>query len=277
MSTRRAQLRIGLLALVAPLAAGCGDGSDRDRGPDVRPPAPPAQRAVPVEDSDPGGSGEPCSAPAPVVPAPTDRTGSRARLEAAVRTATRSDRRFVTRLVLRPGTQGPFTARLAGTRQADGSSRATLRWTGAAAIVLPDAEVAIAANRVRIRGTGRDNAWRDVGSASGAALDVGRELLDHPFLLQVVRTSRDGGRIDVVLQARAGELRAYATNERRGPVSDLLRGARSLRITAHLDEGELVGDRFQLVTTVPAGIPALAPFSGRVVRVVGTTGSCPTP
>lgn len=264
-------LRLAILAAAASLAGACGDeGDDAPRAdPATRPTT--TTRAATSERG-----GRPCPFPAPVLDPSTEHADARGRIDGAVDVATRTDRRFVTRLeLLLVGTQGRFRARLTGTRRADGSSRATLRWSDPAALLLPDAELAVRANRILLRtgpdGTGR---WRDAGSASGVALDVGRELLDHPFLLRVVGAARAGERLDVTLESPPPRLRAYATSERNGPVTELLRAARSLRITANLDDGELVGDRFRLVTTVPEGIPALAPLAGRVVVVTGTTGSC---
>lgn len=291
MHMRRAQLLIVVVALAALAATGCGgrdvEGSAGNGGSTTREPergttpepgrgtTPEPGRGTPADAAGPAGTSGPCTAPERLPTGSGGRAGAQASVAVAVRSATRTDRRFVTRLAVRTGTQQPFTARLAGTRRADGTSRATLRWSGAAGILLPDAELAIAANRIRMRSTEPTGAWHDVGSASGASLDVGRELLDHPFLLQVVRVGRDGDRVDVELEARPRELRAHATTERWGPVTELLRDARSLRVTAHLDEGELVGDRFRLVTTIPPGIPVLAALAGRPVRVEGTTGSCP--
>lgn len=269
MTRRSTPSTIALVAIATAAVAGCGEHS-RER------PAAPSMPTSTVAGPEIVEIAERCVPPSPLAARHHDVEPSvaRVRLDGSVRAATRADRRFITRLVLRAGSGGRFAGRLVGTRRAGGASRATLRWSGAAGILLPDAELAIGADRIRIR-TGSGSPWRDAGSASGAALDVGRELLDHPFLLRPVRAARRGNRLDVDLVAPPARLRAYATAERRGPVTELLRGARSLRITAHVRGDELVGDRFRLVTTVPSGIPTLTPLAGRLVEVVGSTGSCP--
>lgn len=265
MTRWRARITIGLLAVAG---SGCG-GEGRQPAPDAvhrdSPRTPATAAPAPLDR---------CAPPPLLVGRPVDAAAARERLTSAVRAARRTERRFVTNLSLRAGELGPFTARLVGTRRADGSSRATLRWSGAAAALLPDVDLAVHRDRIRIRDAGGASAWRDLGSASGVALDVGRELFDHPFLLRTRSAAGAGRRLDLRMEAPAAGLRAYATTERRGPITELLRNARSLRITAQVDGATLVGDRFRLVTVVPDGIPAIAALRGRVVEVAGATGLC---
>ena len=190
---------------------------------------------------------------------------------AAVR-RTREGGSFVTRLVLR---RPPFTAigTLRGRRLATGDSTGRLTWHGAARLLLPDATLAITGDQLRIR-TDSDASFRPLGSASGVALDVGRELLDHPFLLDAVAARALDATLSVTLQPRIGELRTYATTERRGPVTELLRETQSALLRVTVDDGRLVRDHFAFTTLVPDSPPFPDALAGWRVSISGETVRC---
>ncbi len=191
-------------------------------------------------------------------------------VDAAAGRSRRLGHRFETDLRIRSGLSASATLR--GRLLPTGESEARLEWSGPASLVLPDATVRIVGNSIYARSEG-DAAWRSLGSASGVALDVGRELLDHPFLLRPVAGREDEHRAVVELVADPAALRAYAGTERRGIATDLLVGARSLRITSLAAGGRLVADTFALTTRLP---PALAKVAGGpLARVTGATSYCP--
>ncbi len=202
----------------------------------------------------------------------------RASILRAAKRATQSGHRFVTRLALASGTTR-VDAILTGLRTGANESRAQLAWSGPASLVLPDLDLRIVGDRITTRDG--DDAWVDRGSASGVALDVGRELLDHPFLVRAVSGATHDPddrtptteRVDLV--APVTVLRRYATTERRGPVTDLLAAARSLRLTSTASGGELVQDRFTLVTRIPATLDVPGLRTGAPLAVTGTTRYCP--
>jgi hypothetical protein len=190
----------------------------------------------------------------------------------AARRAGNTRTRFTTSLQLHVERARFGGANLVGTR-AGGRSTGTLRWTGAASALFDDATLRIERDRLLVR-TKSDSTFRDVGSASGVTLDVGRELLAHPQLLEVVdaRGSERGARI--VLEAPAMRLRSYATTERQGPVTMLLASVRSLRLVVQVAGGRLVTDRFALRSRVPADVDLLRPLAGRAITLVGSTRHC---
>lgn len=261
------RLRVRNLALLLGvgwlLASGCGD--DRSE-PAARPTTTPGGT---VDRSSPVPAGEPAAScgDVPVPPlhgSPADSVEARVQLDRAARRATRAGHRMRIELDV-AGALGSRTASLEGRRLPTGESAARLDWT------VLGFDLRIVDDRLYRRRPLTD--WRDLGSASGAALDVGRELLDHAFLLDAVAARRDGRRLAVTLEAPAAQLRAYATTERRGPVTDLLTGTRMLRITSIVDRGRLAGDRFVLVATPP---PSLRPLLGRApVTIRGRSTYCP--
>jgi len=153
-----------------------------------------------------------------------------------------------------------------GRRLPDGTSEARVTVGAGRALLLR-----IVDDTIYVRAGTR---WTNRGSASGIALDVGRELFDHPFLLEPTAAMRDGTDHLVELAAPPAPLRDYATNERHGPVTELLADATALTITGRVARtGTLVGDSFVLETTLPPGIvPGLA---GRRARIEARTGYCP--
>ncbi|MCW2949809.1 MAG: hypothetical protein JWN41_822 [Thermoleophilia bacterium] len=173
-------------------------------------------------------------------------------LRAAAEQASVTRDRFATAAVLALDSGVTLRATLAGVHGSHGQSTGTLRWAGLARALLPSEQLRIADNEIAVRELRVGARWQPLGSASGIALDVGRELLMHPFLLDVTAVAR-GDRVLVVRSvARPADLRRYATNERHGLATELLAGARSLQIDALLVGGRLAGDRFQLVTVLPS-------------------------
>jgi hypothetical protein len=159
-----------------------------------------------------------------------------------------------------------------GSRGADGSSSARLRWQGPESLLLPDMTLRIVDDQLALR-TERDTAFRQLGSASGVSLDVGRELLAHPFLLEP-RAAR--GTLDdlaLTLDAPRDELRSYAVTERRGPITELLRDVEHLQITPRVIDGTLVADRFMLRTRVPKSFTEIAPLHDVVVTLPGVSNT----
>jgi hypothetical protein len=225
------------------------------------------EQAPPADRDDPT-----CPKPPAPADAQLDPAVARRLLDAAARRATAATGSFVTDLQVQLDGELLGTARLDGTRSRT-SSHGDLRWSGGAALLLPDMSLRIERDRLLVK-TERDDDERDIGSASGVALDVGRELLDHPQLLDVTAARGTRARFTVDLTAPAPRLRAYATGERQGPVTELLRGVRSLRLTAHVAAGRLAFDSFVLQTDVPPGIDELGALAGRTVTVAGQTRHC---
>lgn len=202
-----------------------------------------------------------------------DLAAARTTVLDAARRATTTGHRFSIALDLRAGRlRGEAT--IYGRRMPDNTSAALVRWTGAAGALLPDLGMRIVADRLYLQTGQFDAPWRLAGSASGVSLDVGRELLDHPFLLTTTNARGTGGMRSVTFAAPADQLRAYATSERRGPVTDLLRQARQLTLVAHVRGGQLVGDRFTLVTTVPEALRRGPIRAGVPIRIVGASSYC---
>ncbi len=256
-----------ILACVA-IAAGCGDsGSDSRRATTIdAPPAPAAPTVATAPD--------PCAAPAVTAPAGTaaDPAATRRLVDRAAAARTRSGGAFSTRLRI---TSPPLeaTGTLRGSRDADGDSRARLTWHGAAALLLADQQLAIVDDQLRVRAEGAAD-WTALGSASGIALDVGRELLDHPFLLRTGAARADAAVRTLRLTVDPAALRDYATTERRGPATELLAHTRSLRLDATVDGDRFVRDHFLLSTTVPDAAPWPQAFAGRDVTISGETVRC---
>lgn len=262
--------RMLLLALFAVCSCGSDGGErhanpspERSDAPADRGPTPPTSVAAHL-----------CTPPAVATHATTHRANLAAATRAlhrATSTATHTGHVFRTSLHLRFATGLVARATLNGRRTADGASTARLEWIGPASLVAPDADLRIEQDRLLVRLDAHHARWRDIGSASGIALDVGRELLTHPFLLQVtgVRGSSDSQTIS--LTAPAAGLRTYASTERRGWATDLLAGTRSLRYAAQLRSGRLAGDRFVLRTRLPQRSPLLP---GSAVTVQGATAYC---
>lgn len=183
---------------------------------------------------------------------------------AAAANATRTGHRFSTRLDL---AYGPLRARatLTGRRTPENSSVARIDWTGAAGLLLRDMQLRIIDDQLYTQPGPPSAPWQERGSASGVSLDVGRELLDHDFLLTTTAAWGDERAAAVAFTVPADRVREYATTERRGPVTDLLRSIRRLTLVAHVRDGRLVGDQFTLVTST----------AGRPMRIVGATRYCP--
>jgi hypothetical protein len=270
-----------LVAAVVPLAGACGDADDHGAG-SSREAASDATRSA--DRTPPAGDDRTSSGPcAPLVgrqagTSSIDADDGRALLGAATARSTRSGHRFVTDLRIDARTIR-LTGTLVGRRAPDGTSRARLTWTGLAALVAPDLDVRIVDDVIQLRPAGSEDSFSNAGSASGIALDVGRELLDHPQLLVARSATRsaDGNDTLVTLAAPAPALRTYATRERRGLATDLLRSARSLEITSTVRRGRLVGDRFVLRARLPAGTPLERIAADTPITITGTTRYCPLP
>lgn len=263
----RIRARIGLVAAAGLLLVACGGSDERESTPPRPPSADPAPEPArgPVMD---------CTAQGRVIV--TDRsstTAARTVVDAAAGRARRSGHRFTTLLTVRASGLRA-NARIQGRRLPGGASVANLERSGAATLLLPDLQLRIVDDQLYLARSD-DPAWRSIGSASGVALDVGRELLDHPFLLEPVAARASDGHVALDLVAPPASLRAYATAERRGPVTDLLRGTRRLTLTAHATGRRLTGDDFTLVTRIPESIdlPGLEP--GSPITVIGETSYCP--
>lgn len=258
-----------IFAAALALAAGCG-GSQGDAD-DTRS-RPSAERAAPAERSD--RAPVLCGSP----PRAVARGGSAARLQRARLALARATtaagargHRFVTAARITSARGVAITARIEGRRTPDGRSEAVLAWDGPVGLALPAGTGRIVDDQLYAR-RAHHQEWLELGSASGISLDVGRELLAHPFLLEVVGAAWRGDELHVAAVAPAARLRHYAGTERRGPPSELLRSASSLRITASVRSGRLVGDAFVLRTRVP---PGLGPrFAAGPVVVAASTGYC---
>lgn len=266
----RRPIRIpALLAVVALVGAvaGCGGPDAPPSTPKQQPAPPAAPAAVPAATDGCGAAPSTKSGGTPV----TDLVAARASIDRASRARTASGSRFTIRGTANVTGLPSARARITGTRTAANASAASLRWEGTARALLPDARLRIVRDTIGVRVAGTD--WRDLGSASGVSIDVGRELLEHPFLLEARSARRIDGALEVTLVAPTAALRDYATSERRGPVTDLLRGTRSLRLIARVDSsGALTGDRFTLATVLPASISER--LAGRAVTLRGSTTSC---
>ena len=265
-----------LLLAASLIVLGCGSAST----PPARNVDTPDQPA-PATATTPRATVDRCTPPLRIFPATSplaagDVDAATRELARAVTRAGASRRPFVTDgdVVVDDGLRA--RARLVGTRAANGSSSGHLDWRGAAGLLLPDGDLRIAGNQLALRRDDQRAAgFTPLGSASGIALDVGRELLTHPFLLDVVATGGSGSIRSFRLVARPDELRAYAGTERQGLATELLLGARSLTIDARVVDGTLVADTFRLVTTLPPRFEALA--GGGTVTVVGRTIAGCTP
>jgi hypothetical protein len=261
-----------LAAVVVPVLGACGS-EDASRGRDD----PAASRSGadrPARSA--GASCAPTTDPTTTPARSIDPASGRKLLDAAAARATRAGHRFVTDLQVDAGSVR-LTGTLAGRRTPDGASRARLTWTGVAALVATDLEVRIVDDVILLRPAGSRTRFAGAGSASGIALDVGRELLDHPQLLvarSATRTADDRTTV-VTLATPAPALRDYATRERRGLATDLLRSARSLKFTSTVRAGRLAGDRFVLRARLPAGTPLERIAAGTPITITGTTRYCP--
>lgn len=264
----RIHARIGLVVAVSVLLAACGSSESPEPTPRDTPstvPAPAAPAPGPVTD---------CSAQGRVVVSDPSSPGTARRIvEAAAVRARRSGHRFTTLLAVRASGLRA-NARIQGRRLRSGASVATVTWTGAARLLLPDLQLRIVEDQLYLQRGDRPG-WRSLGSASGVALDVGRELLDHPFLLDPVAARASGRHVALELVAPHERMRTYATTERRGPVTDLLGGTRRLALTAHVSGRRLTGDDFTLVTRNPASIDVPGLAAGTPITVTGETYYCP--
>ncbi|MCW2960387.1 MAG: hypothetical protein JWM90_774 [Thermoleophilia bacterium] len=264
-----------LVTMLALFAAGCG-GSDAPKEDAPRKPAQPG--VATTTDARSSGTARGCTPPAiPRAVGPVTNAARRT-LSAATRRATATAHQFHTRATIT--TQRGLTARaqVTGAVAPTGTSTARLRWEGAAALLLPDLALRIRDNRLAVGISGA--APVDRGSASGIALDVGRELHTHPFLLDLGAATTTPARTTpartvIAATARPAELRAYAGTERQGLATELLVGARRLTITTVIDDGRMTADTFTLVTQVPARFQRQL---GRgTVTVRATTAYCFTP
>ncbi len=202
--------------------------------------------------------------------ASTDLAGARSVVLAAARRATRSGHRFAVELDVAAG-RLRADATVFGRRSPTNASSALIVWSGA---LLPNVGLRIVDDQLYLQRGNFDSPWRRAGSASGVSLDVGRELLDHPFLLRATTARGDAAAMTVSFSAPAARLRAYATSERRGPVTDLLRQARQLTLVAQVRGGRLVGDRFTLVTTAPETLRMGPVATGTLIRIDGVSSYC---
>lgn len=204
----------------------------------------------------------------------TDLTGARSLVLAAARRATRTGHRFAVELDVAAG-RLRADATVFGRRTPANASSALVVWSGTAGVLLPDLGLRIVDDQLYLQRGNFDSPWQRAGSASGVSLDVGRELLDHPFLLRATSARGDSAAATTVtFTAPAERLRAYATSERHGPVTDLLRTARQLTLVAHVRGGRLVGDRFTLVTTAPDSLRLGPIATGTPIRIAGTSSYC---
>jgi hypothetical protein len=257
---------VALLAALAAGATGCGGSDGPAREPRDR--AEPAPARVVERDA----CGRPTAAPLDARHELVDLVTGRSKVDAAATRRTVSGGRFVTDLTVAVSRGPHLRGTLTGRRDANGTSSGTIRWRGASSLLVPDLDLRIVDDRLLVRRRSGDRTWATLGSASGVALDVGRELLMHPFLLRSTTASRAGDLTEVQLLAPPADLRTYATSERRGPVTDLLRRTTSLRLVVHLRGNRLVRDEFDLATTLPDDV--VPGFGGRAVRIVGTTAHC---
>jgi hypothetical protein len=145
------------------------------------------------------------------------------------------------------------------------------------ALISPDTDLRIRNNtlytREREAGDGAGaGPWRNRGSASGVSLDVGRELLMHPFLLEPAATRKTRGTIRGSYAVEPRAFRRYVADERNGLVTDLLQDASSLTLDATTRNGQLWSDSFALTTRIPRSLePRLA---GRTLMLTGVTQTC---
>lgn len=168
-------------------------------------------------------------------------------LDQSIARAGRTDRIFTTQIKVQDHTRRS-EGMLTGHRRADdGTSQGTLRWT-TREIPLPQGVILIKDNELSLAKDAKSPQLK-LGSASGVSLDVGRELLAHPFLVDTRTASGTKRSFTITMVAPQARLRSYATHERSGPVSTLLEQAQSLHITAHVRDGNLVADHFTLKLT----------------------------
>lgn len=265
---------VSTMAACALLSGGCGS-SHGTRGEPQRS-TPPADHAatspIPAARRDGTCRGVLNTAMSSAPPPPVSSAQRRA-LDAAALRLTRAGSRFRTDLSIAVAGRPTARATLLGRRTPDGASAAALTWHGAASVLLPDARLRIVDDHIYAQ---QDPApgWQRLGSASGVALDVGRELLEHPFLLDPVDAVPFGhGDVAVQLRADGPALRAYAGTERHGLATDALVRAERLTITSFLRGGRLTSDHFELVTRLPASFGRAV--GGRRATVVGSTVYCP--
>lgn len=190
---------------------------------------------------------------------------------AAARASELEQRSFTTDLLVEAAGMPRLRATLRGLGR-HGATSATATGAGIARAAVDGWELAIRSDHLYGRAAGDDRVsasrpafagWRDLGSASGVQLDVARELLTHPMLTQVQSARRRGDTLEVRLVVPAPALRAYAADERSGPVTDLLVRARELRVEATIRGGRIRSDRFTLLVGGGA--------SGPAVRIEGST------
>ncbi len=270
LGTMRNRPRIASIFLAGALLTACGGASTADTPPKDEAPArtaaaTPDPAARPVTD---------CTAQGRVViPASTATARARRRIDTAAIAARRAGHRFTTLLDVRAAGLRA-SARIQGRRLPTGASVASLTWDGAAGILLPDLQLRVVDDHLYLLREDRET-WRALGSASGVALDVGRELLDHPFLLDATAARGDARHVALDLVAPPARLREFATTERRGPVTDLLAGTRRLTLTAHATGRRLAGDDFTLVTRVPASLELPGIRTGTGIAITGASFYCP--
>jgi hypothetical protein len=91
-----------------------------------------------------------------------------------------------------------------------------------------------------------------VGGADGIALDVGRELLTHDFLLRVRPGKRwQGDRLVIPIRVRGGDLAHQAAQDPNSPIASLLAKSSGLAVLVELDRGELACTRIATTLTLP--------------------------
>ena len=96
----------------------------------------------------------------------------------------------------------------------------------------------------------------------------------HPQLLRPTSAAGAGDTVQVAFVAPAAQLRAYATTERRGPVTDLLRATTALTLTSTATRERLVADRFTLATVVPRTVARGPIRTGTRITIRGATTYC---
>lgn len=218
-------------ALVALLCAGCGPARDADES---------MQRPA-VDGTAPMVNDE-CALPS--FHRRMDAGRARRLLDSAVTKAGDTDRAFQT--ILDVWIDGRHShGVLDGIRTAAGAGTGTLDWDDRRS-TLPRGIIRIESDVVTIA-TREDTPPFELGSAAGIELDVGRELLAHRPLVDVVAARGTDGEFTIALVAPARRLRLHAQRERTGPVSELLGSTRSLAIRAHVRNQLLVADSFSLV------------------------------
>lgn len=218
------------IVVVAALAAASGCGaSDATRG------------------ARPADAGPPPPPPLTVVDGPT----ARLMLVTAVRRASQRRRRFITvaAVPLRHG----GTLRLTFDGSRDPGAGSTLVARRRALSFVPAPAFQVRRNWLRVR-VDRRSSWRDLGSADGIALDVGREMLAHEPLLRVHRGLVRGDSSTIDVRVTSAALATQAAQDPSSPIATLLSRTSGVRATVYLGHGMLRCVRLASVIGLPARI-----------------------